>query len=74
MPKDLKDGSLWDCEISIMLQNVLKIEGGTLKNFRKKNEKLKNKKVEPVSGCRKLGRGDPLGFSKFQFAVKYQKI
>ena len=45
----------------------------TLKIFQKKNKKSKNKNFEPFSECRKLGRGDPLGFSKLQFAVKYQE-
>ena len=35
VPKNLKEGTLWDCEISIMLQNILKIEGGTIKIFEK---------------------------------------
>ena len=51
VPKNLKEGTLWDFYISIMLQNILEIEGDpfeTLKNFRK-SEKSKNKNFEPVS-------------------------
>ena len=41
--KNLKEGTLWDCEISIMLQNILKIEGGPfrdIKKFSKKKRKI----------------------------------
>ena len=41
--------------------------------FEKTFEKTKNENFETVSQCRKLERGDPLGFLKLQFAAKYQK-
>ena len=34
---------------------------------------MKNENFETVSQCRKLERGDPLGFLKLRFAAKYQK-
>ena len=34
---------------------------------------MKNENFETVSQCRKLERGDPLGFLKLRFAEKYQK-
>ena len=52
VPKNLKEGTLWDFYISIMLQNILKIEGGPFRDIKKiseKNEKSKNKNFEPVS-------------------------
>ena len=76
MPRNLKEGTLWDCEISIMLQNILKIEGGLfrdIKNFRKKTKNRKIRILSQLQSAEKPGRGDPLGFSKLQFAVKYQK-
>ena len=39
VPKNLKGGTLWDFQTSIMFQNIKKIEGDPLlqsKNFRKK--------------------------------------
>ena len=30
VPKTLKEETLWDCLMSILLQNIFKIEGGTL--------------------------------------------
>ena len=44
VPKNLKEGTLLDCLISIMLQKFLKIEGGPfrdIKKIREKNEKSK---------------------------------
>ena len=41
--------------------------------FGKTFEKTRNENFETVSQCRKLERGDPLGFLKLQFAAKYQK-
>ena len=45
----------------------------TLKNFRKKTKNRKIRILSQSQSAEKLGRGDPLGFSKLQFAVKYQK-
>ena len=70
-PKNLNEGTFWDCEISIMLQNILKIEGGT--NFREKTINRKVRNLSQSQSAKKLGTGDPLGFSKLQFAIKYQK-
>ena len=64
LPKNQKEGTLWDCEISIMLQNIFKIEGGPFRKLRIFSQS---------QSAEKLGRGDPLGFSKLQFAVRYQK-
>ena len=42
VPKNLKEGTFWDFYISVMLRNILKIEGGTpfrdLKKFRIKRK------------------------------------
>ena len=76
VPKNLKEGTLWDCEISIMLQNIQKIEGpfgDILKISKKKTKNRKIRILRESQSTEKLGRGDPLGFSKLQFAVKYQK-
>ena len=76
VPKNLKQGTLWDCEISIILQNIIKIEGGPFRDIIKFSKKTKNRKIRILSesqSAEKLGRGDPLGFSTLQFAVKYQK-
>ena len=60
-----------------MLQNFLKIEGGPFRDIKKIFEKkTKNRKIRILSQfnrAEKLERGDPLGFLKLQFAVKYQK-
>ena len=58
-----------------MLQNILKIEGGPFRDI-KKISKTKNRKIRNLSqsqSAEKLGKGDPLGSSKLQFAVKYRK-
>ena len=60
-----------------MLQNILKIEGGPFRDIKKIFEKkTKNRRIRILSlshSAEKLERGDPLGFLKLQFAVKYQK-
>ena len=60
-----------------MLQSILKIEGGPFRDIKKIFEKkTKNRKIRILSqshSAEKLERGDPLGFLKLQFAVKYQK-
>ena len=44
VPKNLKEVALWDCLISFMLQNVLKIEGRPFRDIKKSFEKkTKNK-------------------------------
>ena len=61
VPKNLKEGTFWDCEISIMLQNILKIEGGP----------FGDKKIEKKShSAEKTQRGDPIVSSGF---VSYDK-
>ena len=59
-----------------MLQNIQKIEGDpfeTLKNFRKKNEKSKNKNFEPVSESRKSWKGRPLALFQTSVCCKISK-
>ena len=61
-----------------MLQNILKIEGGPFRDIKKniREKKTKNRKIRILSqshSAEKLKKGDPLGFLKLQFAVKYQK-
>ena len=61
-----------------MLQNILNFEGGPFRDIRKKysRKKWKIEKKRILSQSRsaeKLEGGDPLGFLKLQFAVKYQK-
>ena len=77
VPKNLKEGTLWDCSISIMLQNFLKIEGGPFRDIRKIFEKKTKNRIMRISSqshsAEKLARGHPLGFLKIQFAVKHQK-
>ena len=71
-----KRGDLLDWEISIMLQNILKIEGGPfrdIKKFSKKNEKSKNKNFEPVSVCRKTWKGRPFGLFQISASCKISK-
>ena len=46
----------------------------TLKNFRKKTKNRRIRSLSQSHSAEKLERGDPLGFSKLQFAVKYRKI
>ena len=77
VPKNLKEGTLWYFYISIMLQNILKIEGGPLRDIKNFRKKTKNRRIRILSqshSAETLERGDPLGFSKLQFAVKYRKI
>ena len=45
MPKTVKEETLWDFSISILLQNFYKIEGGlfgVFKEFSKKKQKMRN--------------------------------
>ena len=61
-----------------MLQNIWKIEGGPFRDIKKKSsrKKTENRKIRILSqshSAEKLEKGDPLGFLKLQFAVKYQK-
>ena len=44
-----------------------------MKNFRKKNEKSKIRILSQSQSAEKFESGDPLGFLKLQFAVKYLK-
>ena len=44
-----------------------------LKNIREKKKKRKKSILSQSHSAAKLERGDPLGFLKLQFAVKYQK-
>ena len=44
VPKNLKEGTLWDFYISLMLQNFLKIEGGPFRDIKKLFEK--KRKIE----------------------------
>ena len=44
VPINLKEGTLWDFYISIMLQNILKIEGGPFRDIRKVSKK--KRKIE----------------------------
>ena len=77
VPKNLKEGTLWDFYISIMLQNIFIIEGGPFRDIKKFSKKTKNRRIRILSqshSAENLERGDPLGFSKLQFAVKYRKI
>ena len=52
VPKNLKGGTLWDFQTSIMFQNIKKIEGvpfGTIKKFSKKSlsaEKIQVKNIQ----------------------------
>ena len=48
VPKNLKEGTLWDCSISIMLQNFLKIEGGPFREI----EQISRKKRRKNENCR----------------------
>ena len=74
VPKNLKEGTLWDYSVSIMLQNFLKIEGGPFRDIKKFSKKKRKIRILSQShSAEKLERGDPLGFLKLQFAVKYQK-
>ena len=60
-----------------MLQNILKIEGGPFRDIKKFSKKTENRRIRILSqshSAEKLERGDPLGFSKLQFAVKYRKF
>ena len=54
------------------------MKGGPFRDIkkysRKKNEKSKIRILSQSHSAEKLERGDPLGFLKLQFAVKYQKI
>ena len=45
VPKNLRDGTPWDCLLSIVLQNFLKIEGGLFRDIKKVSRK-KNEKEE----------------------------
>ena len=50
VPKNLKGGTLWDFQTSIMFQNIKKIEGGSLwynqKIFEKKSHSAKKIQVK----------------------------
>ena len=39
VPKNLKGGTLWDFQTSIMFQNIKKIEGGAFGTIKKTSEK-----------------------------------
>ena len=45
VPKNLKQGTLRDCLISIILQNILKNEAGPFRDI-KKNIREKKRKIE----------------------------
>ena len=76
VPKNLKEGTLWDCLISIMLQFFFTLKWGPFQDKKNSRKKRKIRKIRIFSqshSAEKLERGDPLGFLKLQFAVKYQK-
>ena len=76
VPENLKEGTLWDCEISIMLQNFLKMKGGPFRDIEKnskKNEKSKNKNIEPVAECRKTWKGRRFGLFQTSVCCKISK-
>ena len=75
VPKNLKGGTLWDFQTSIMFQNIKKIEGGTLwynqKNFEKKSHsaekiQVKNTQIAKV-GILSSFQGSGRRFYNFGF-------
>ena len=68
VPKNLKEGTLWDFYISIMLQNILKIEGGPFRDIKKFSKQTKNRRIRILSqsySAEKLERGVLCAFRNF---------